>query len=84
VLDADAVIARLRETDARSGGRREAWRAPWVAERGRLDAVARSISDSVTVETDAFANTWYVLPGKETETVLVGSHSDCVSSGRLA
>jgi acetylornithine deacetylase/succinyl-diaminopimelate desuccinylase-like protein len=81
VVDAEAVIARLRETDVRSGGAREAWGAEWLAERGRLDALARSIADSVTVETDAFANTWYVLPGEDAETVLVGSHSDCVPGG---
>jgi hydantoinase/carbamoylase family amidase len=75
------VVARLRETDARSGGVREAWRAAWVAERGHLDGLARSISDSLVIETDAFANTWYVLPGESTETVLVGSHSDCVPGG---
>jgi hydantoinase/carbamoylase family amidase len=75
------VVARLRETDARSGGVREAWRAAWVAERGQLDGLARSISDSLVIETDAFANTWYVLPGESTETVLVGSHSDCVPGG---
>jgi hydantoinase/carbamoylase family amidase len=81
VVDAEAVVARLRETDARSGGEREAWGATWVAERGRLDGLARSISDSVIVETDAFANTWYVLPGEDSQTVLVGSHSDCVPGG---
>ncbi len=53
----------------------------WVAERGHLDGLARSISDSLTIETDAFANTWYVLPGEGAETVLVGSHSDCVPGG---
>lgn len=81
MVDAEAVIARLRETDARSGGAREAWGAAWAAERGRLDELARSISDAVTVETDAFANTWCVLPGQDAETVLVGSHSDCVPQG---
>ena len=81
MVDAEAVVARLRETDARSGGAREAWRSAWVAERSRLDALARSISDSIVVETDAFANTWYVLPGEEAETVLVGSHSDGVPGG---
>jgi hydantoinase/carbamoylase family amidase len=81
VVDAEAVVARLRETDARSGGAREAWGAEWLAERGRLDALARSISDSITVETDAFANTWYALAGEDAETVLVGSHSDCVPGG---
>jgi hydantoinase/carbamoylase family amidase len=81
MIDAQAVITRLRATDARSGGTREAWREPWIEERGRLDALARSISDAVTIETDAFANTWYVLPGEVPETVLVGSHSDCVPDG---
>ena len=81
MVDAEAVVARLRDTDARSGGAREAWRAAWVAERGHLDGLARSISDSLTIETDAFANTWYVLPGEGAETVLVGSHSDCVPGG---
>ena len=81
MLDAEAVVARLRETDARSGGAREAWRDAWAAERRRLDELARSISTSVAVETDAFANTWYVLPGEDAETVLVGSHSDCVPGG---
>jgi hydantoinase/carbamoylase family amidase len=75
------VVARLRDTDARSGGVREAWQAAWVAERGHLDGLARSISDSLVIETDAFANTWYVWPGESTETVLVGSHSDCVPGG---
>jgi hydantoinase/carbamoylase family amidase len=81
VVDAEAVVARLRDTDARSGGVREAWGAAWVAERGHLDGLARSISDSVVIETDPFANTWYVLPGESAETVLVGSHSDCVPGG---
>ena len=60
---------------------REAWGSAWVAERAQLDGLARSISDSLVVETDAFANTWYVLAGESTETVLVGSHSDCVPGG---
>ena len=75
------VIARLRETDARSGGRREAWSDGWAAERERLDELARAASADVIVERDAFANTWYVLPGETDETVLVGSHSDCVPGG---
>jgi len=81
VIDAGTVIARLRETDARSGGRREAWTGGWAAERMRLDELARAAGDDVIVERDAFANTWYVLPGESAETVLVGSHSDCVPGG---
>jgi N-carbamoyl-L-amino-acid hydrolase len=81
VIDAANVIARLRETDARSGGRREAWTDGWEAERERLDAIARAASGDVRIERDAFANSWYVLPGQTAETVIVSSHSDCVPGG---
>src|SRR3984885_9624620 len=81
MVDAERVIAQLRATDARSGGAREAWGAAWITERGHLDGLARSISNSIVVETDAFANTWYVLPGEDAETVLIGSHSGCVPGG---
>lgn len=81
MIDAAAVIAQLRATDERSGGEREAWRDPWVAERERLDGVARATVPGVVIERDAFANTWYVLGGASEETVLVHSHSDCVPGG---
>lgn len=81
MIDAAAVLERLRATDARSGGRREAWTEPWMAERRELDAQAQAISDAITVRCDAFANTWYVLPGRRTETILIASHSDCVPGG---
>ncbi len=81
MIDAGAVIAQLRATDARCGGAREAWREPWVAERQRLDEIARSAAPDVVIERDAFANTWYVLAGDREETVLVHSHSDCVPRG---
>ena len=81
MIDAAAVVARLRETDARSGGRREAWTDVWATERERLDELARRAGDAIVIERDAFANTWYVLPGQTAETVLVGSHSDCVPGG---
>ena len=80
-IDADAIVARLRETDARSGGRRVAWTDPWVGERAELDAVAADVGGGLVIEQDAFANTWYVLPGDSDEIVLVGSHSDCVPDG---
>jgi N-carbamoyl-L-amino-acid hydrolase len=80
-MDAQAVIANLRATEERSGGRREAWRDPWAAERRRLDDLATQASPDVEVERDAFANTWYLLPGDSEEIVLVASHSDCVPNG---
>ena len=81
MIDAATVIARLRETDVRSGGRREAWSDAWAAERARLDEIARAASGGVIVERDAFANSWYVLPGQTAEVVLVSSHPDCVPGG---
>ncbi|HEX3831227.1 MAG TPA: hydantoinase/carbamoylase family amidase [Solirubrobacteraceae bacterium] len=81
MIDAGAVIAQLRATEGRSGGRREAWREPWAAERERLDELARATVPEVVIERDAFANAWYVLGGESEETVLVHSHSDCVPGG---
>ncbi len=83
MIDGPAVIMALRETDDRSGGRRQAWTDVWAAERALLDARAREAAGGATlvVERDAFANTWYVLPGERPGTVLVSSHSDCVPGG---
>jgi N-carbamoyl-L-amino-acid hydrolase len=83
MIDGPAVITALRETDDRSGGRREAWTDVWAAERALLDARARDAAGDagLIVERDAFANTWYVLPGERPGTVLVSSHSDCVPGG---
>jgi hydantoinase/carbamoylase family amidase len=83
MIDGPAVIAALRETDDRSGGRREAWTDIWAAERERLNTRARTVADKagLIIERDAFANTWYVLPGALPGTVLVASHSDCVPGG---
>lgn len=83
MIDPEAVIAALRETDARSGGHREAWTEPWARERERLDAQARAAAGAagLVIERDRFANTWYLLPGERPGTVLLGSHSDCVPGG---
>ncbi len=83
MIDGPAVITALHETDDRSGGRREAWTDAWAAERALLDARAReaALGATLIVERDAFANTWYVLPGERPGTVLVSSHSDCVPGG---
>jgi hydantoinase/carbamoylase family amidase len=82
MIDGGSVIAALRATDERSGGRREAWGEGWAGEREHLNARARELGgERLIVERDAFANTWYVLPGQTAETVLVHSHSDCVPGG---
>ena len=81
MIDAATVISRLRATDERSGGRRVAWTDGWAAERERLDRLARAASAEIMVQRDAFANSWYVLPGETADTVLVSSHSDSVPDG---
>jgi N-carbamoyl-L-amino-acid hydrolase len=81
MIDAAAVVAALRATDTRSRGNREAWTPEWEAERAQLDALARAAAPGLVIERDAFANTWYVLPGDSADAVLVGSHSDSVPGG---
>jgi N-carbamoyl-L-amino-acid hydrolase len=75
MVDARAVVERLRELDARSGGRRVAWTAPWREEREALDV------PGATRERDAAGNLWWRVPGASPETVVVGSHLDCVPGG---
>ncbi len=79
--DAGAVVRRLRELDGRSGGRRVAWTDVWRAERERFDALARRVVPAVRISSDAFANRWYVLEGESVDTLLLGSHTDCVPGG---
>ena len=79
--DANAVVTRLRELDTRSGGQRVAWSAVWRQERSLLDALARELVPDVRISSDAFANRWYVLDGESADSVLLGSHTDCVPGG---
>jgi hydantoinase/carbamoylase family amidase len=79
--DAHAVLRRLRALDDRSGGRRVAWTDEWHAERERFDALAREVAPEIRISADAFANRWYVLEGESPDTVLIGSHTDCVPDG---
>ncbi len=74
-------MRRLRDLDDRSGGRRVAWTEPWHAEREVLDALARQLAPEIRISADAFANRWYVLKGESPDTVLLGSHTDCVPDG---
>jgi hydantoinase/carbamoylase family amidase len=85
-LDADRVLADLRELHERHGGpdgaRRLAWSEDWKAARawlhGKLDELP------VTVDVDEAGNLWAQLPGRrppEDGFVIVGSHIDAVPSG---
>lgn len=80
-VDAPAVVRRLRELDRRSGGQRVAWSAVWREERDKLDALTRALVPRVRISSDAFVNRWYVLDGESSDTVLLGSHTDCVPGG---
>jgi len=86
-VDADRVLADLRELAAASGGehagaKRLAWSADWVAARDWLLGKLAEI-DGPVVERDEAGNLWATLEGAgEAEGfVIVGSHIDAVPSG---
>jgi N-carbamoyl-L-amino-acid hydrolase len=85
-LNAERVIADLRELAATSGGehagaRRLAWTADWTAARAWLTAKLQELP--VTVERDEAGNLWATLEGDGAGDgfVVVGSHIDAVPSG---
>ncbi len=47
----------------------------------RFDALVRELVPDVRISSDAFANRWYVLDGESADSVLLGSHTDCVPDG---
>jgi hydantoinase/carbamoylase family amidase len=86
-VDAERVIADLRELAAASGGehagaKRLAWSPDWSAARewllGKLEAIG-----GLAVERDEAGNLWATLPGDGSVEgfVIVGSHIDAVPSG---
>jgi N-carbamoyl-L-amino-acid hydrolase len=75
------VVARLRELDERSGGRRVAWGEVWREERERFGAWLDEHVPGVVRTRDAAGNEWARVPGSSSETVIVGSHLDCVPDG---
>ena len=86
VVDADRVLADLKELHERHGGpdgaRRLAWSEDWLAARewfgGKLDEI-----DGISVDRDEAGNVWVELPGANDDGgfVIVGSHLDAVPSG---
>ena len=75
------VVARLRELDSRSGGRRVAWGSEWRDERERFAAWLRAEVPGVDVSRDPAGNIWARRAGSSPETVVLGSHLDCVPDG---
>jgi hydantoinase/carbamoylase family amidase len=86
VVDADRVLADLRELHERHGGpdgaRRLAWSEDWLAARDWFKGKLAEL-DGVTVDRDEAGNIWAELPGAGDGDgfVIVGSHIDAVPSG---
>jgi hydantoinase/carbamoylase family amidase len=84
VIDADGVLADLRElarlTGGPDGARRVCWTDEWTKARDYLRTRLGELDVSVSV--DEAGNLWADLPGeREDAVVVVGSHSDSVPSG---
>jgi N-carbamoyl-L-amino-acid hydrolase len=82
-MNAQRVIADLRELAARTGtvdgAQRLAWGPVWRDARewfgGKVAALGLSI------RTDSAGNNWVTIPGASARTVIVGSHLDSVPNG---
>jgi N-carbamoyl-L-amino-acid hydrolase len=87
-IDADRVLADLRElaelTGGPAGARRLAWSPDWLVARDWLNGKLAELGGrSVDVERDEAGNLWAVLPGSGASDgfVIVGSHLDAVPAG---
>jgi N-carbamoyl-L-amino-acid hydrolase len=82
-MDADRVLADLRELDRLTGGpdgaRRVCWTDEWASARELLRARLDELP--VEVEVDAAGNLWAELAGEQDGFVIVGSHVDSVPAG---
>ncbi|MEO8687116.1 MAG: hydantoinase/carbamoylase family amidase [Solirubrobacteraceae bacterium] len=82
-MDADRVIADLRELAELTGGPEGARRVCWTDEWVKARELVRSKLEELPVEivTDAAGNVWADLPGEQEGFVIVGSHVDSVPAG---
>ncbi len=85
-IDAERVLAELRELDELTGGRNSAgaqrvsWGPVWREARAWL--VAKLTEIGVEAETDEAGNLWATLPGEQPGPALgLGSHIDSVPAG---
>ena len=80
---AKRVVADLRElaalTSDELGAQRVAWTPTWQKARDWFAAKAQEAGAEVTV--DVAGNSWATIAGTGPESVLVGSHFDCVPNG---
>jgi len=81
---AKRVIADLQElrrlTEDARGAQRVAWGPVW---RKARDWFSKKVEKEVGVQVrrDSAANLWATLPGRSKQSVIVGSHIDCVPGG---
>jgi hydantoinase/carbamoylase family amidase len=82
-IDADAVLADLRELARLTGGPDGARRVCWTDEWTRARELLRSRLDEIgaAVSVDEACNLWAELPGEQEGFVIVGSHVDSVPAG---
>jgi hydantoinase/carbamoylase family amidase len=82
-LDADRVIADLRELDRLTGGphgaRRVCWSEPWEQARAFLREQLAELAPAVDL--DEAGNLWAEVAGSGDGVVVVGSHLDSVPNG---
>src|SRR5262245_15546065 len=82
-MNAERVIADLRELAARTstpaGAQRLAWGPVWREARGWFKTKIAELG--LRIETDSAGNNWVTLPGASPKTVIVGSHLDSVPNG---
>ena len=80
---ASAVVSNLRElanlTSDEHGAQRVAWTPLWQKARNWFADKARSYGAEVMI--DAAGNTWAKIPGRSSESIVMGSHLDCVPNG---
>jgi hydantoinase/carbamoylase family amidase len=82
-MDADRVLADLRELANLTGGPDGARRVAWTDEWTKARDFVRSRLDELPVEVsmDEAGNVWADLPGEQDGFVIVGSHVDSVPAG---
>ncbi len=80
---AKQVIADLRElaslTSDEKGAQRVAWTPVWQKARTWFADKARQSGAAISI--DPAGNTWATIKGKSDDSVIIGSHIDCVPNG---